>query len=234
VLGALAVLGVVATLIMALGVTPPDAIQGDVFRLIYVHVPAAWLAYLSFGVTAICSAMYLWRRTRSITWDRLGGASAEIGVLFTGICLVSGMLWGKISWGVYWTWDARLTSTALLFVMFCGYLAVRRLPASPEVRARRCAIVGLVAFVDVPIVHESVQWWRTLHQKQTIKGLHADMQGTMLFTLFFGFVVFTIAYVWLMQHRWRIEIMEDALDEKGLQLAIEERRSELGELGATT
>ena len=120
--------------------------------MLYIHVPTAWLAFLAFGVTALGSALYLFPKTRSLAWDRVAGASAEIGVLYTGLTLVAGSIWGRITWGVYWTWDARLTTTALLFVLFLGYLALRRLPATHEQRAKRCAIAGLIAFIDVPIV----------------------------------------------------------------------------------
>ena len=174
------------------------------------------------------SVLYLWKRTRSLTWDRLAGASAEIGVLFTAVTLATGMIWGHLSWGVYWTWDARLTTTALLFVLFLGYLALRRMPAEPHVRAKRAAILGIIAFIDVPIVHQSVEWWRTLHQDATVlrRDLQVQIEGIMLFTLFLGFVVFTLIYAWLLIHRARIAVMEDALDEHGLELALEERRAE--------
>jgi heme exporter protein C len=162
-----------------------------------------------------------------LTWDRLAGASAEIGVLFTGLTLVAGAIWGRITWGVYWTWDARLTTTALLFVLFLGYLAIRRLPATADQRARRCAIAGLIAFVDVPIVQLSVTWWRTLHQEATIKTVgDVEIGGSMLFSLFVGVVAFTLVYLWLMIHKMRVMMMEDALDDHGLEVALEERRAE--------
>jgi heme exporter protein C len=172
--------------------------------------------------------MYLWKRTRSLTWDRVAGASAEIGVVFTAVGLVTGMIWGHLSWGVYWTWDARLTTTSLLFVLFLGYLALRRMPAEPHVRAKRAAILGIIAFIDVPIVHQSVEWWRTLHQDATVlrRDLDVQVDGIMLFTLFLGFIVFTSIYAWLLLHRHRVAVMEDALDEHGLELAIEERHAE--------
>ena len=101
-------------------------------RILYVHVPSAWLAYLAFVVTAVASALYLFRKRHALGWDRLAGASAEVGVLFMGITLVSGMLWGRLTWGVFWEWDARLTTTAFLFVTYIGYLAVRRLGGTPR------------------------------------------------------------------------------------------------------
>jgi heme exporter protein C len=228
VLGVVALLGLAWLVTFGLLLSPEDEVQGDAVRLLYVHVPSAWLAYLAFFVTAVGSIAYLIPRTRSLAWDRLAGASAEIGVVFTGFALVTGMVWGRITWGFYWTWDARLTSTALLFVLFLGYLAIRRLQASPDVRAKRAAIVGVVAFIDVPIVHMSVQWWRTLHQKPTIARMDLDPQidGIMLFSLFVGVAAFTLVYLWLLIHRIRVAVMEDAVDDHGLELAIAERQAE--------
>jgi heme exporter protein C len=224
VIGALALVGLGWLLLFGLVLSPPDENQGEAVRMLYLHVPTVWLAYLAFGVTALGSIFYLIPKTRSLAWDRLAGASAEIGVLFTGLTLVAGAIWGRITWGVYWTWDARLTTTALLFVLFLGYLAIRRLPAQ---RAKRCAIAGLIAFIDVPLVHLSVTWWRTLHQPATIKTIgDVEISGSMLFTLFVGLIAFTLVYIWLMMHKMRVMMMEDALDDHGLELALEERRAE--------
>jgi heme exporter protein C len=227
VIGALALIGLAWLLLFGLVLSPADVNQGEAVRMLYLHVPTVWLAYLAFGVTALGSIFYLIPKTRSLAWDRLAGASAEIGVLFTGLTLVAGAIWGRITWGVYWTWDARLTTTALLFVLFLGYLAIRRLPAPPAQRANRCAIAGLIAFIDVPIVHLSVTWWRTLHQPATIKTIgDVEISGSMLFTLFVGLIAFTLVYIWLMMHKMRVMMMEDALDDHGLELALEERRAE--------
>jgi heme exporter protein C len=227
VIGALALIGLGWLLLFGLVLSPADENQGEAVRMLYLHVPTVWLAYLAFGVTALGSILYLVPKTRSLAWDRVAGASAEIGVLFTGLTLVAGAIWGRITWGVYWTWDARLTTTALLFVLFLGYLAIRRLPAPPAQRARRCAIAGIIAFIDVPIVHLSVTWWRTLHQPATIKTIgDVEISGSMLFSLFVGLIAFTLVYVWLMVHKMRVMMMEDALDDHGLELALEERRAE--------
>ena len=230
VIGVLALIGVPLLLLLGLVTSPEDVEMGDSVRIMYVHVPSAWLAYLAFAVTALGSVCYLWPRTRSLAWDRFAGASAEIGVLFTGLALATGMLWGRPTWGVYWTWDARLTTTALLFLLFLGYLAIRRLPAAPEVRAKRAAIAGLIAFVDVPIVHLSVEWWRSLHQGATVarRDLNAELDGTMLFTLFLGLIVFTLIYVWLLLHRARQLWLEDQQLDTSLDAAIAERRRESG------
>ena len=228
VIGALVLVGLPLLVLLGLLASPEDVEMCDSVRIMYVHVPSAWLAYLAFGVTALCSVLYLWPRTRSLTLDRFAGASAEIGVLFTGLALATGMLWGRPTWGVFWTWDARLTSTALLFLLFLGYLAIRRLAAPPEVRAKRAAIAGLIAFIDVPIVHLSVDWWRSLHQGATVarRDLDAQLDGTMLFTLFFGLVVFTLTYVWLLLHRQRQLWLEDQQGDASLERAIAERRAE--------
>jgi heme exporter protein C len=225
-LGILTLVGAAALVLFGLVLSPADEIQKDSVRLMYIHVPSAVVAYVAFGVTALGSALWLWRRTRAPFWDRVAGASAEIGVLFTGLCLLTGMLWGRPTWGVYWTWDARLTSTALLFVLFLGYLALRRVQAEPEVRAKRSAIAALIAFVDVPVVHFAVDWWRTLHQGSTVSTLDPKIDDLMLFSLMLGMVVFTIAYAWMVTHRYRVAQLEEMIDDRRLELAIEERRAE--------
>jgi heme exporter protein C len=219
--------------ILGLWVAPPDAIQSDAQRLMYLHVPAAWIAYLAFGITALGSALYLWRRTRSPVWDRLAGASAEIGVLFTGLTLVLGSLWGRPVWGVWWAWDARLVTTAVLFFLYIGYLALRRVPTTVETRAKRSAIAGLIAFADVPIVHFSVDWWRTLHQQATVftPSLNAHIHGVMAFTLWWGVLAFTILFVYLLDRRYRLEAFEENAEAKELARAIEERVQGAGMAG---
>ena len=128
-MGLLVLAGLAWCLVFGLVLSPADDIQGESVRLLYLHVPTAYLAYLAYGVTALGSIAYLFKRTRSLAWDRIAGASAEIGVVFTALCLLTGSLWGRRTWGTYWTWDARLTTTALLLLLFLGYLAIRRLPA---------------------------------------------------------------------------------------------------------
>jgi heme exporter protein C len=219
------------TAVMALVVTPADAVQKDAVRLLYLHVPTAWVAmYLSFGITTLASVLWLWQRTRSDTWDLLAGASAEIGVVFIGLTLAVGSIWGRTTWGVWWTWDARLTSTAVLFVLYLGYLAVRRVPAAPDVRAKRAAIVGIAAFLDVPIVHYAVTWWRTLHQEATLLSPRRlgdpEIHGSMAWTLVLGVLAFTLLYGWLLAHRFRLAAMEARLEDEGLELAIAERHAE--------
>jgi heme exporter protein C len=226
VLGILSLLGVAWLLVFAVIVSPPDVTQGESVRIMYAHVPSAWLAYLAFIISAVASAGYLWKRTRSLTWDRIAGASAEIGVLFMAITLVTGSLWGRITWGVFWTWDARLTTTALLFVTYLGYLAVRGLGGTHHQRARRSAVLALLAVFEIPLVHFSVRLWNSLHQEATVANPNGEveMDGLMLFSLFVGIISFTLLYVWLLLHRQRVLAMEDAIDDRGLDLALAERR----------
>jgi heme exporter protein C len=211
--------------LFGLGATPPDAIQGDAVRLLYLHVPSAWLAYLAFGVTSLASALYLWPRTRRIGYDRIAGASAELGVVFTALTLIMGSLWGRPIWGVWWAWDARLVTTAVLFFLYLGYLALRRVPGTVEGNAKRNAIAALIAFADVPIVHFSVTWWRTLHQQGTVfnPDLNAKIHGSMAFTLWWGVLAFTLLYVWLLDLRYRLAVLDDGLADAELDLAIAER-----------
>jgi heme exporter protein C len=227
-IGAAALVGVAWLVAFGLGFSPADRDQRESVRILYVHVPSAWLAYLAFVVTAVASGLYLFRRNHALAWDRLAGASAEVGVLFMGITLVSGMLWGRLTWGVFWEWDARLTTTAFLFVTYIGYLAVRRLGGSHEQRARRSAVVALLAVLEIPLVHWSVELWRSLHQEASVIRPDGDvkMDGLMLFTLFVGIVAFTLLYVWLVIHRQRTITAEDALDDAGLDAAIAARRAE--------
>jgi heme exporter protein C len=227
-LGAAAVVTLAATMVLGLSL-PPTREQGDHARLIAVHPPVAWAAYLSFGVTALASALYLWPRTRSRVWDRLAGASAEIGVVFTALALATGSIWGRPTWGVWWTWDARLTSTALLLALFAGYLALRRVDADLHTRSKRSAIAALVAVVDVPIVHFSVEWWRTLHQGRSLAQLtpSSDLDGSYMAVMTLGFVAMTLVYGWLLIHRYRVEALEERRDEEELELALRERRAEV-------
>jgi heme exporter protein C len=167
ILGGVALAAIVLATYVALAVVPADLNQGDAQRIMYPHVASAWLAYLSFGVTALAGIGWLWKR--DLRLDSVAVAGAEIGVMFTAFAIWGGMMWGRPVWGVYWQWeDPRLTTTALLLALYVGYLLLRRLTDEPERRATRAAIVGIVAAVDIPIVHFSVEWWRGLHQTATI------------------------------------------------------------------
>ena len=229
-LGAVTVASLAVLAVLALVVTPSDVNQADAVRLLYIHVPAATAMYVAFGVTALASILFLLPRTRARKWDLVAGASAEIGVVFVALTLVVGSIWGRATWGVWWTWDARLTTTAILFVLFLGYLALRRVPGEAEARGRRNAVAALAACVDLPIVHKSVEWWRTLHQKSSVLDeetfLHPHIHGLMYWTLLLGIVSFLFLFAWLLVHRYRLAALADRLEDEGLDRAIAERRAE--------
>ncbi len=232
VLGILTLVSMAWLIAFGLGFSPADRDQREAVRLLYMHVPTIWVAYVGFVVTALASAMvlYLGRggRQPALGWDRLAGASAEIGTAFVAVTLVVGALWGRLTWGVFWQWDARLTTTALLFVTYIGYLAVRRLGGTHQQRAKRSAVIGLIAVLEIPLVHWSVRLWRSLHQEATVLNTDGDvdMDGLMLFSLFVGVVAFTLFYVWFVMLRTRVMAMEDLVDDHGLDEALAARRLE--------
>jgi len=193
-------------------ISPADDVQGNLVRIMYVHVPAAWLAYLAFFVTFVGSVAYL--LTRHLRWDRIAAASAEIGVYFTGLAIVLGMIWAKPTWGVWWTWDARLTLTAIMFFVYLGYLALRRTTDDSIARANRAAVLGVVGAIQIPLVHFSVVWWRTLHQPPSIirPDGPAIQDSMMLVALVVGVLAFTVVYVSLMVKRIELMHLEDQRD----------------------
>jgi heme exporter protein C len=145
--------------------SPPDRDMGDLQKIMYVHVPAAWNAFIAFFVVFAASILYLWKRDER--YDLLAASAAEVGAVLTALTLMLGSIWGRPTWGVWWTWDARLTSTAVLLLIFVGYLALRAFTEDYERRARWSAAVGILGAMNVPIVYMSVRWWRTLHQVQS-------------------------------------------------------------------
>lgn len=199
VLFGLACLAVAIGLWLAL-TAPEDALQGAFSRIINVHVPSLWLAFLAFGVTALGSIMWLIGKKQK--WDRLAAASVEVGVLFTGIGLFTGMVWGKAVWGTAWDWgDPRLASTAVMFFVYLAYLALRSAVDDPITRARRSAILGAIAVVQVPLVYFSVNLFRTLHQTQSIRPDGSTMPSEMLIAMLVNVAAFTLLYVALMAAR---------------------------------
>jgi len=207
-LGRLTVLGLVAGLAAGFGYAPPEAVQGNVQRIMYLHVPSVLTAYLAFVLVLLGSIGYL--ATRRAGWDRLAAAAGEIGVLFTGLTIVSGSIWGKPTWGTWWTWDARLTSTAVLFCVYVGYLLLRSLIEDPEARARYAAVVGIVGAVNIPIVHFSVKWWRALHQPSTILGPSlSPIDPAIGLALFVNWVAFTLLFAYFLSRRMEIARLEE-------------------------
>jgi heme exporter protein C len=229
VVGVLAVITTGVTVWLGLWVTPPDVVQGNLARLLYIHPPLATVAlYWAGGVAAAGSLLYLWPRTRSLFWDRLAASAVEVGAVFSALTLVSGSLWGRPVWGVWWTWDARLTSTALLLLLELGYMALRRVPSDATVRAKRSAVAALLVAVDVPIVHFSVDWWQTLHQGGTIldPGFALHVHGSMLWTLLLGFIAFSLIFVWLLAVRYHVEVLGDEVGNQELEVSLTQRWSE--------
>jgi heme exporter protein C len=211
VLGYVALVAVVAAAIVGLFVVPADLRQQDAQRIMYPHVASAWLAYLSFGVTALAGIGWLWRR--DLRFDAVALAGAEIGVMFTAFALWGGMMWGQPVWGVAWQWeDPRILTTTLLLALYVGYLLLRRLSDEPERRATRAAIVGLVAAVDIPIVHFSVEWWRGLHQTATFgspeRVLDPAAPSVFVLTLVGTVFAFTLAWAYLMIRRYELARLE--------------------------
>ena len=209
------VIGIAALALFLVGsfvglfVVPADGMQGDIQRLMYVHVPAAWLAFMSFFVVFLMSVLYLIQR--DLRWDRIAQSSAEIGVVFTVLTLALGSMWGKPTWGVWWTWDPRLTTTAIMLAIYVGYLAIRSFADDPDKRARWAAIVGIIGFANVPIVYLSVIWWRTLHQPPSSPR---SVSPEILWTLMFNLAAFTVIYVYLMMRRIRLAKLEGELEQR--------------------
>ena len=223
-LGLAALAGTAAVILLGLLAAPADDVQSDAVRIIFVHVPVAIGAYAAFGLTAVGSLMWLWRR--SAWWDTTAHAAAEIGVLLCGLTLATGMLWGRPTWGTYWEWgDVRLVTTLILFLVMVGYLSVRSL-GGDEAASTRAAVVGLVGAVNLPIVNQSVNWWsdRTLHQQSSLTD--GKLEDLTLFTVFLAIVVTALAGLWMMIHRFRIGWLERELRTADLDAAIEARRSE--------
>ena len=209
-LGAASLVALAVAAWMALVGSPRDAVMGDVVRILYVHVPNAWLAYLAFVVVFVASVGYLW--TKRPVFDAIAVSSAEIGVLFTGLTLVLGSIWARPTWGVWWSWEPRLVTTAVMFVMYVGYLLVRGLSSDLERRATRAAVLGIVLVVDVPIVHLSVTWMNALHQLPTVlrPDLSPTLDPSMLAALMAMVAAFTILYAYLMVERVGIELARQA------------------------
>ncbi len=202
-LGIVALVMVVAGVYWGLFVSPVDLYQGEPMRILFVHVPSAWVSFLAFFVIFVASIKYL--RTRDLKYDTIAHAAAGSGLIFTGLTLASGSIWGKYAWGVWWTWDARLTTVAVLFLIYAVYLLVRGLIDEDAKRARYGAVLGIIGFLDVPIIHFSVYWWRTLHQPASI--LRPDsprMAPELMIPLLFNTAAFIVLFAHLVIARRRV------------------------------
>lgn len=192
---------------------PTEVSQGVAQRIFYVHVPAAWTAFFAFGLSALTSAMYLWLRDERL--DRAALAAAEGGMVFATIMLTTGPLWGRIAWGTYWTWEPRLTLTLLLWFIFLGYFMVRSSSDNPEKGKRFAAVVAIVGALDIPFIHLSVIWFRSLHpQPVVVKPEGPSLPGEMLTLLLTSLAVFTVLFFGLFLIRYALEGLRAELAER--------------------
>ncbi|MBI5427392.1 MAG: cytochrome c biogenesis protein CcsA [Nitrospinae bacterium] len=192
---------------------PTERTEGVVQRIMYFHIPSAWIAFFAFFIVFLCSILFLWKKERE--WDIYAMASAEIGVLFCSLVLVTGPIWAKPIWGTWWVWDARLTSTLILWLIYVAYLMLRIHTDPGSMRARYAAVVGIVGFLDIPIIHFSVLWWRTFHPQPKMisaQGLGAGMAPSMVGALLISLTAFTLLYFLLMGQRINIEKLKDEID----------------------
>ncbi len=208
------VLGLSSLLLLAIAVygiffvARPILGEGDAGRILYFHVPMAWVAFLAFFVVFIASIQYL--RTHSEKWDHVGRASAEVGLIFTTLVLITGAIWGYPIWGTWWSWDPKLTTTLILWFMYLAYLMVRSYAEEPR-GPRYAAVVGIVAFADVPIVYLSSYWWRTLHPPAAIGPLAQQQpSSSIVWLLLLSLLAFTVLYAFLVKVRTEIEDTEAA------------------------
>lgn len=204
----LALLGLAAIYVRALVFTPVERFQGPAQKIFYIHAPAAWAALVAFAITGILSLLYLFLKDRKL--DLVAASSAEVGVAFGMVMLTTGPIWGKPIWGTWWTWDARLTSTLFIFLLFVGYLALRNAVTDPGTRAAYSAVIGIMALVLVPFIHVTVYWFRTLHpQPVLVKPSSPSLPGVMLVTLLLSIVVFTVLYVGFTMQRYVLAVLRE-------------------------
>lgn len=212
-IGWLTGLVMLAAIYMVFQYVPTDSVQGIVQRIFYFHVPLAIMTFVAFGTVALASIMFLWKRTR--TWDRLANAAAEIGMLFCTLVLITGPIWAKPIWGTWWTWDARLTTTLILWLIYAGYLMLRSVVGPGEQGARYAAVLGIVGAFDIPIINRSVYWWRTIHPAVLVtkEGGSGLSDPRMQATLMMGFLAFFLLFVWLLWVRSESARLQDAVDD---------------------
>jgi heme exporter protein C len=204
----LGLVAVAGTYVRAMAFTPAERLQGLAQKIFYIHLPSALMAFLAFLVVAVAGAMYLWLRDERL--DRVAESSAEVGVMFTTIVLVTGPLWGKPVWGTWWTWDARLTLTLFLWFVYVGYLVMRGALDDRAQRARFSAVLGILGSLLIPFIHLSVYMFRTLHpQPIVLKPGAPSLPGEMLITLLIAFASFTVLYVGLVRARYRLGVLRD-------------------------
>ena len=220
-LGVATFVGILLTIWAAFVYAPTELVEGDVQRIFYIHVPIAWLAYLAFFLVAVASALYLWRRDER--WDWFARANAEIGAIFTTLVLLLGSLWGKSFWGAWWVWDARLTTTLILWFVYVGYLVLRSYTGRTAQGARVAAVVDILGFVDVPINYYAVTWWRTLHPSAVLPlGGTPQLPASMVIALMISLVAFTLLYGFLLTQVYRLERTQTLVERLRAQIEEEE------------
>jgi heme exporter protein C len=225
-LGLSALVALALTTWWGLWVSPPDAVQGQFVRILYVHPAVATMSYMGFGLCALASLAWLWPRTRSRRWDRLAVTGAEVGSVFCLATLVTGSIWGRATWGVWWTWDPRLTLTAILFAMSLGYLALRRSIDNSHARSVGSSVVAVLMALTVVVDHYATSWWNSLHQGITLTKPDPTVHGWQLTTMLVSFLAFGLLTAWVVLHRYQLEMLEERYEQEGIQLALAARRSE--------
>ena len=207
VLLALTFIGMMISIWMIFLYAPTDAIEGDAQRIFYFHLPTAILGMLAFGIVTLGGIMYLWKKDER--WDWAARAAAELGAVLLTFALITGSIWGRTTWGTWWTWDARLTTTLILWFIYIGYLMSRSYMGRSAASARAGAVLAIIGIIDVPIIYESVNWWRTLHPQQVLPiGSSPQLPPEMLYTLLVAFVTFTLLFSFLMMQLYQLEKMQ--------------------------
>ena len=209
-LGIASVIAVLAMLYMALIYAPTERTQGQAQRIFYVHIGSAVITYVAYIVTAVASIGFLWKRSEWL--DQLARSSAEVGLLINSILLVSGSIWGKAIWGTWWSWDARLTSTLILWFIYAGYLMLRAYGGDTPQIARSAAVIGIIGCLDIPIINQSVRWWRTLHPAPIVVRESPALPATMLQAMFVAMIAFFLLYLYLTIQRFRVEQLSTTVD----------------------
>jgi heme exporter protein C len=208
----LAPAGMLVSLYMVFLNTPTERTMGVVQKIFYFHVPSAWVAFLAFFIVFISSILYLTRTEKK--WDDLAASAAAVGTVFCSYVLISGPVWAKPVWGVWWTWDLRLTLTLVLWLIFVGYLMLRQYITAPEKKATYCAVLGIFGFIDVPLVYLSIRFWRTQHPSPVFAGgADSGLDPAMRTTFIVCMLSFTILFAWLLQLRFRLEALREEKDE---------------------
>ncbi|MGC1619290.1 MAG: cytochrome c biogenesis protein [Candidatus Acidiferrum sp.] len=192
-------------------IAPTDAKQGLIYRILFLHVSSAWTGLTAFFICFIANLLYVWRRQPR--WDWLGVSSAEVGLAFTSVVLVTGPIWAHPVWGIWWTWSPRLTSTFVLWLLYVVYLVLRTLVEEPDKRALLSALFGIFAFIDVPLVFGSIRWWRDQHPQAVVMGEPGSgLDPIMYRVLFFSWFAMLALMTLLLRQRYRLEAMRSELD----------------------